>query len=217
MADFTRWGCAIAMALGYKEEDFIRAYNEKVKTQIEEAAHAGPVATVLLNYLESKRLKEWEGTPSQLYKLLLDHTKEIGVSTHQKVWPKAPHVLVRQLNELMPSMKALDWEVTTGIKSGSTRKISVRSVPSVPSDNGQEEEDDSGDGRDAMPTDSSKPKISLEDLVSVYWSDSFSGEHECGVCSFRRMTSWQGETNKGDKVAVCESCQREFEKRRESV
>jgi len=217
MADFTRWGCAIAMALGYKEEDFIKAYNEKVKTQIEEAAHASPVATVLLDYLESKQLKEWEGTPSQLYKLLLDHAKEIGVSAHQKVWPKAPHVLARQLNELAPSLKSLRWEVTTGIKSGSTRKISVRSVPSVPSDNGQEEEDDSRDGRDAMPTDSSKPKISLEDLVSVYWSDSFSGEHECGVCGCRRMTSWQGETNKGDKVAVCESCQREFEKRRESV
>jgi hypothetical protein len=56
--------------------------------------------------------------------------------------------------------------------------------------------------------------VTLDDLVSVYWADSVFGEHECGVCGYKRMTSWKGETNKGVKIPVCEDCQREFERKR---
>jgi len=59
--------------------------------------------------------------------------------------------------------------------------------------------------------------VSLDDLVSVSWSDSFLSEHECGVCGYKRMTSWQGETAKGVKIPVCEGCQREYEKKRTEV
>lgn len=211
MADFTRWGCAIAMALGYKEEEFIEAYGEKVNAQIEEAAHASPVATVLLDYVES--VKEWEGTPSQLFTILLGHAKLLGMSTHQKGWPKAPHILVRQLNELAPSLKALGWEVTTGIKSGSTRRIVITSAPSVPSAPSPSGQGKKEDGRDAISPISSS-RLSLDDLVSVYWADSFFGEHECGVCGYKRMTPWKGKTNKGLEIPVCEDCQREYEKKR---
>ena len=131
MADFTRWGCAITIALGGTKEDFIDSYETKVRMQIEEAALASPVATVLIDFMES--VKEWEGTPSGLHTILLNRAKDLGISGRQKAWPKAPHVLVRQLNELAPSLKALGWEVITGIKSGATRRIIVNSVPSVPS------------------------------------------------------------------------------------
>jgi len=57
--------------------------------------------------------------------------------------------------------------------------------------------------------------VSIDDLISVHWSDSLSEEKECGICGYKKMTSWQGETNKGEKIPVCEDCQREFEKRRE--
>jgi hypothetical protein len=162
MADFTRWGCAIAVALGKQPEDFINAYEKKVKMQIEEAAHSSPVATVLLDWLEflfakgSLDSKKWEGTPSELYSALLKRAKDLGMSTRQKVWPKAPHVLVRQLNELAPSLKMLGWEVVTGIKSGSKRRININSVSSVPSVPVQPEEpkdepkkDGKRDARDA--------------------------------------------------------------------
>lgn len=62
-----------------------------------------------------------------------------------------------------------------------------------------------------------KTLVNIDDLTSVYWANSLFGEHECGICGYKKMTSWQGETNKGDKVAVCEDCQREWDKRRESA
>jgi len=137
MADFTRWGCAIAMALGHTQQDFIDAYETKVRLQIEEAALASPVATVLVDLIES--IKKWDGTPSQLYIALNNHAKILNISTHQKTWPKAPHVLVRQLNELAPSLKMLGWAVETGIRSSATRKVCINSVTSVTSVTGTTE------------------------------------------------------------------------------
>jgi len=60
---------------------------------------------------------------------------------------------------------------------------------------------------------------SLEDLVDVHWSNGAweKGERECGVCGYLRQTSWEGETTKHLKIPVCEDCQREYEKRRESA
>ena len=156
MADFTRWGCSIAKALGKSEDDFLNAYETKVKSQIEEAANASPVATVLLDYLENeileKDLKEWNGTPTQLHTTLLDHAKPLEISTRQKSWPKAPHALIRQLNELAPSLKALGWEFVSS-KSGSRRIsiISVQSDQSVPLQN-PENRDDVKDGKGAKDT-----------------------------------------------------------------
>ena len=150
MADFTRWGCAISIALGKTEKDFLDAYETKVKAQTEEAAHASPVATVLLDYIEKQEqnwmdIQEedlnwkmtywyyWEGTPTDLFTALSNHAKALDISTRQKSWPKAPHVLVRQLNELAPSLKSLGWEVNTGW-SGKTRRIYIDSVVSVVSE-----------------------------------------------------------------------------------
>ncbi|MCW3985318.1 MAG: hypothetical protein NWE91_02775 [Candidatus Bathyarchaeota archaeon] len=132
MADFTKWGCAVAVALGYKQEDFIRAYEEKVNLQIVEAAFQSPVATVLIDWLKSMKIENWENTPSRLFSALINHAKEISISTRQKAWPKAPSTLVRRLNELAPSLKALGYDVITGVKSGSTRKVLISAVPLVP-------------------------------------------------------------------------------------
>lgn len=136
MADFTRWGCAIAIALGHTEQDFIDAYETKVKMQIEEAALSSPVATVLIDLME--KVGNWDTTPAQLWRALVNNAKELGLSIRQKAWPKAPNALVRQLNELTPSLKALGWEVVTGVKAGQgkdrTRRILINSVrPSQPS------------------------------------------------------------------------------------
>jgi len=87
MADFTRWGCAITIALGGTKEDFIDAYEEKVRSQIEEAAYASPVAMVLMDWMRSivevgGVSTNWEGTPSKLFTALTKHAKDqLGIST----------------------------------------------------------------------------------------------------------------------------------------
>lgn len=125
MADFTRWGCAIALALGKTEKEFLDAYETKVKGQVEEAAHASPVATVLLDSFSTAK-EPWDGTPTQLYIRLNEHAKMLGISNRQKAWPKAPNILVRQLNELAPSLKSLGLDVETGIREGHAGPRRVR-------------------------------------------------------------------------------------------
>jgi len=208
MADFTRWGCAIAIALGQTQEDFIKAYESKVKAQIEEAAHSSPVATVLLDYMDSlvqagnpDGSEKWEGTGSSLYKNLVDHAKKLEISTRQKAWPKAPHILVRQLNELAPSLKSLGWEVVTGLHTGSARRIVISSVPSVSNVNGKD--DVANATNTSFPSSS---RVSIDDLTDVHWSNSFFAKKVCGVCGFERMTSWQADTTKRTKIPICEDC-----------
>lgn len=128
MADFTRWGCAISVALGYTVEDFISSYEKKVKAQIEEAVYASPVGTVFMSWMEGK--EDWEGKPTDLYSALLVQAKVLGISTRQKGWPKAPHILVRQINDLMPSLKSLGWEITSD-RTATAKKIWINTVTSV--------------------------------------------------------------------------------------
>ena len=232
MADFTRWGIAIAMALGYRKEDFRNAYEAKVKMQIEEAAHASPLATVLLDFMTLHQ--NWEGTPTQLFKALANHAKDnVGISTRQKAWPKAPHILVRQLNELIPALKELALEVTTR-RTGAARRIEINSVTSVTSVTPEQKngisrffpeekpisklskndgKNDDSDDSDGTFTSSSKH---LNEIKAVYWDDALFDEHECCICHSRKKTSWVAEDFKENKQPICEDCKDEWEKQRET-
>jgi hypothetical protein len=223
MADFTRWGCAIAKALGKAEEDFMNAYESKVKSQVEEAAHASPVATVLLDYIEKvvakKENKEWTGSPTDLFKILLDHAKGLEISTRQKGWPKAPHALVRQLNELAPSLKSLGWDIAVS-RTGTTRRICINSVTSVTSDAPKEPKgddkatDDANDGNDAIIT-SSLGRLQEKDAKTIhgqtlreskpvfYVKDIPTGEKcDCGKFAVTKEIVIPS----GDTIHRCKSC-----------
>src|SRR5208283_4824200 len=76
MADFARYGCAIAQALGKTSDDFITAYEQKVESQNEEAINANPVASTILDLCQ-KHFGEagnvgdtWENSPAELYQLV---------------------------------------------------------------------------------------------------------------------------------------------------
>jgi hypothetical protein len=238
MADFTRWGSAISEALGINKNKFLAAYDIKVENQIEEAAHSSPVAEVIPKFMVGKL--NWEGTPSELYSKLMESAKEMGISTRQKAWPKAPNALIRNINELVPALMQQGYEIAPK-KSSGTRLITINIVPTVPTvpphENNDKPRDGTGDditsGKESslIPPPKTDGKImerddrddifpisssvSLDDLKSVYWSDGFYGEHECGVCGYKRMSSWQGETHKGTRIPICEDCKLEWEKKRE--
>lgn len=57
----------------------------------------------------------------------------------------------------------------------------------------------------------------IEDLKAVYWSDKFYDLHECCICGYQKLTSWEAETFKGNRLWICEDCKLEWEKRRNSV
>lgn len=60
-----------------------------------------------------------------------------------------------------------------------------------------------------------KGSFRLVDLKNVFWSNQLPAKHECAVCGYSKLTSWKGETFKGEQVWICEDCAREWEKQRE--
>jgi hypothetical protein len=55
----------------------------------------------------------------------------------------------------------------------------------------------------------------LRNFKAVYWSDNFYGWHPCTVCGQTKLSAWQAETFKGEKLWLCEDCKTAWEKQRE--
>lgn len=145
MADFVKWGCAISKALGIEQKKFLASYDANVKINIEEAARGSPVAEVILKFMIGKL--NWEGTPTELYSKLLEMAKEIGISTRQKAWPKAPNSLIRRINELVPALAQLGYEVVETRKNKG-RIIRINTVTTVTDGQVHEKNGKKGDGSD---------------------------------------------------------------------
>lgn len=95
MADFTRWGCAIARALGYDEQQFLSAYNKNINSQNDAAIEASPIGITLLSIMEDQ--EEWEGTATDLLIELESRAEKLKVNIKVKEWPKDPSWLTRRI------------------------------------------------------------------------------------------------------------------------
>lgn len=127
MADFALWGCAIAEALGRPADDFLAAYGENVEVRNEEVLQASPVAACVVVLMEER--EKWEGTPSELHGELEEVASRERFNTRAKGWPKAPHSMVRRLNEVRPNLEAAGIDVETGGRTGQRRSVAIRKRP----------------------------------------------------------------------------------------
>jgi len=66
--------------------------------------------------------------PRKLLMALTEHAKNTNISTRQKAWPKAPAILTNELNYLKPNLKALGFEVITGIRNPSDNKRRIHII-----------------------------------------------------------------------------------------
>ena len=136
LADFSRYGCAIAQALGRTKEEFVNAYADKVKAQNEEALNADPVALALLKFCEnevkgkslvsiqgSAEADCWKGQPSELHAKLSQCALQTGIDIKAKGWPKTPNALTRRINDVSPALKAFGCEITS--YPGTPRQIKI--------------------------------------------------------------------------------------------
>jgi len=104
MADFALWGMDIAEALGYKADDFLKAYAANVQLQNESALEESPVAQAILAFLGEEKT-EWVGTSSDLLSELEGRAQELRINTRSKEWPKGANVLSRRLREVVPGLR----------------------------------------------------------------------------------------------------------------
>lgn len=100
MADFARWGFAIAEALGYGGHFFLELYNSNIQRQNEEAVEASPVAQVIRRFMEHRN--EWEGGSTELYDEL--HSIVESMKIHKSQWPSQSNVLTRRINEVKSNL-----------------------------------------------------------------------------------------------------------------
>lgn len=115
MADFCRWGYAIAEALGGHGEQFLREYAANYERQNTEAIESDPVATLTIDFMRNR--DQWRGRVSELFVQLVDMAQEHGISKHAKSMPPRPNILSRRLNNLKSNLEAVG--ITFSIKGES--------------------------------------------------------------------------------------------------
>jgi hypothetical protein len=122
MVDFAHWGTAIAVALGYKADEFIEALSKNVQRQVDEVIQSNPVAEGIERLLVGRR--RWKGTATELLNELNDL---IGDNISVPGWPKSPNHLIRRLNALQTALRGAGIEYRTG-KSKGGKLVLLRKV-----------------------------------------------------------------------------------------
>lgn len=105
MADFAKWGYAVAEALGGHGEQFLREYRQNYAIQNTEAIEADSVATLTIAFMRNQ--KQWRGRVSELLVRLVDMAQEHGFSKNAKSLPTQPNALSRRLNGMRSNLKAV--------------------------------------------------------------------------------------------------------------
>ncbi|NTU22481.1 hypothetical protein HPY28_19345 [Brevibacillus sp. HB1.2] len=105
MADFTRWGYAIAEALGLGGKRFLTAYFNNQNKSNEEAVSAHPVAATVLALMKGRH--KYKGTVAELLKDLELIALKEKINVHVPSFPKAAHMLSRRLKEVKSNLKQL--------------------------------------------------------------------------------------------------------------
>lgn len=122
MADFTKHGCAIALALGCSMDDFLRAYGVNIESQNDEVLNESLVAQILIPFIESQPSNEWEGIYSHLLKELENEAKNQKIDIKDPDFPKRANVLSKELNKLKTNLEEIGIYIKKG---GRGRKIRI--------------------------------------------------------------------------------------------
>jgi len=105
MADFTRWGFAIAEALNIGGYKFLQAYYKNTRKQHEEVIESNPVALALREFIT--RQEQWEGMPAELLDELKRVAEDLKLDVKDRSWPKQPNSLTRKLNTLKVNLEEI--------------------------------------------------------------------------------------------------------------
>lgn len=120
MADFAKWGYAIAEAIGNYGKKFITDYSKDEEDRVMEALDANPLSTAIIALMDN--FSNWEGTPTELLKTLENVAEEEKINIKSKIWPKGPAWITRRLNEIKSGL------ITAGIEVEQSRDDQKRII-----------------------------------------------------------------------------------------
>lgn len=132
MADFAKWGYAVAEALGGHGEQFLREYAANYERQNTEAIESDPVATLTIDFMRGRG--QWSGRVSALLVELEELAQRHGISKNAKSMPTQPNALSRRLNGMRSNLKAVGITFVKEPKSdGSYITLTNENTSSLPS------------------------------------------------------------------------------------
>lgn len=112
MADFAIWVTAAEEALGWDYGTFLAAYAQNRRDVAAQTLDADLVGTAISSYMEGR--DDWEGTASELLKILTDLVDEKIEKTRE--WPRTPNSLSGKLRRSATSLRADGIDVVFGKK-----------------------------------------------------------------------------------------------------
>jgi hypothetical protein len=121
MADFARYGYAIAEAVGLGGEKFLDAYKENIEEQNSEALDASLVGTAVIEMMRDRDV--WTDTPTQFLADLNIAASALGIDVRAKHWPKDPRWVWRRLKEVIPNFEKVGIHIKWHYKDNRTITI----------------------------------------------------------------------------------------------
>ncbi|MNN17814.1 hypothetical protein D3C81_1310100 [compost metagenome] len=103
MADFTRWGYAVAVAAEVDGDLFLHAYEKNRRRINEEVMESNPVATAICFLMEEQNL--WSGSVSNLLIVLEQIAQNKKINRRSRLWPKAAHILSTRLKQVRSNLE----------------------------------------------------------------------------------------------------------------
>jgi hypothetical protein len=121
MADFAEWGAAIAVALGYTQEQFMEAYEADIKDRNRDVVESHPVGAAVKAFMQDQ--DQWEGTASELHAELERVAATNRIDVENKQWPNAANWVKRRLDEVSTDLQEIGITITHDRAAGSGDRI----------------------------------------------------------------------------------------------
>ena len=128
MADFAEVAEIISRCMGYSENKFLAAYYENIGLQTQQVLEASPVATAIMEFMNSRT--KWEGSCTGLLDELEEVAETLKIKTkNNKLWPSTPNVLSRRLNEVKTNLREVGIIIERPVDTTTnTRLIEIRKI-----------------------------------------------------------------------------------------
>ena len=122
MADFYKWGCAIAEVIGIGAKRFKELYARQLQKSVVAAIDNNPVALAIQSLMYG--LPKWDGYVGDLFQKLGEIAGELGYENDPR-WPRSSNRLFSRLNEIDVDLKEIGITVLKGNKGNKGYRITI--------------------------------------------------------------------------------------------
>lgn len=128
MSDWYTWAMAVSVAMGIKQEDFVKLYDGYEEKQHSEAVNQSMIAPLIKEAsretLSMDCCTGFYGTNEELLKWLVNRAKDLSLKTKTVEWPEDPSTLGKMLKRLRKDLRTQDVEVVLEYRHEQLTKIS---------------------------------------------------------------------------------------------